>query len=218
MSVKHIPLLVPAGMGASFGAVAAFGALSEEIREGEALALDTEGIALARRMRSSTADRVLGMATATGEPWALTGVCAAVALYWLAQGRRKADVVTLGLALGGGGLVNQVLKHFFHRDRPALQLRRAHASGYSFPSGHAMMTLSTYGTLVALTTRHALLTKQAGAAVPIAPVILLCLAVGWSRIYFEVHYPTDVLGGWSAGTVWLTTCVLARNQMEPEES
>ncbi len=217
MALTPVPLVVLAGVGATLGAVAAFAKLSEEIMEGQALALDSEGVALARQMRSPLADRVLAVATATGEPWALCSACAPVGLVWLRQGR-KADVVVLGLALAGGGAVNQVLKRFFHRDRPALQLRRAHASGYSFPSGHAMMTLSTYGTLVALTLRHALLTKQPGAALSLPPVALLCLAVGWSRIYFEVHYPTDVLGGWAAGTAWLTTCALARAGMEPEES
>ena len=216
MAVTFVPLVVLAGVGATFGAVAAFAKLSEEIMEGESLALDTAGVALARRMRSPLADRLLAAATATGEPWALCGVCAPVGLHWLRQGR-KTDVLVLGLALAGGGAVNQVLKRFFHRDRPALQLRRAHASGYSFPSGHAMMTLSTYGTLVALTLRHALLTKQPGAGLSLPPVVLLCLAVGWSRVYFEVHYPTDVLGGWAAGTFWLTTCALARSGMEPEE-
>ncbi|MDQ2807633.1 MAG: phosphatase PAP2 family protein [Chloroflexota bacterium] len=217
MPAKPIPLVVLAGVGATLGAVAVFAKLSEEILEGQSLALDTAGVALARRLRSPLADRVLSLVTATGEPWALCSACVPVGLYWLRQGRRS-DVVVLGLALGGSGVVNQVLKHFFHRDRPALQLRRAHASGYSFPSGHAMMTLSVYGTMVALTLRHALLTKQAGAALPLPPVALLCLAVGWSRVYFEVHYPTDVLGAWAAGTAWLTTCALARSGMEPEES
>lgn len=50
------------------------------------------------------------------------------------------------------------------------------------------------------------------------PVLALCSLVGWSRVYLEVHYPIDVVGGWAAGTIWLTTCGAARALMEPEES
>ena len=118
----------------------------------------------------------------------------------------------------GGGVVNQLLKTFFRRPRPPLELRRAHASSYSFPSGHAMTTLATYGTWAFLISRHAALTRQPRVGWIWAPVLAGCALVGWSRIYLEVHYPTDVLGGWAAATIWLTTCGIARSMMEPEET
>ena len=159
----------------------------------------------------------MSAATALGEPWALGAGGVLVGFDWLAQGR-KADLITWASALVGGGLLNELLKQRFHRARPALKLRRAHATGYSFPSGHAMMTLSTYGTLAYLVSRRGNLTKHPAARLVWAPVLLACALVGSSRVYLEVHYPTDVLAGWLAAIVWATTCSTARNFMEPEES
>jgi undecaprenyl-diphosphatase len=122
------------------------------------------------------------------------------------------------LAVVGGGAINQVLKRVFRRKRPTLRLRRAHATGYSYPSGHAMTTLAAYGTLAFLIGRHGSLTKHPQAELAWVPALALCGLVGWSRVYLEVHYPTDVIGGWAVGTIWLTTCGIARSFMEPEES
>jgi undecaprenyl-diphosphatase len=202
--------LLAGGAAASLIAVAIFGAISEDLLEGEAIALDTEGVALARRTRSPAADRVLGAATATGEPWAIVGSSGLMALRWLRAGRH-ADAGALVLSVAGAAAANQVLKRIFHRERPALKLRRAHASGYSFPSGHSMMTLSTYGSIVYLVARHNTRSHVSGAQLPALPVAVLCAAVGWSRVYLEVHYPTDVIGGWAAGTIWLVTTATARN-------
>jgi undecaprenyl-diphosphatase len=213
---RHIPTVLAAGLGASLASVFLFGKLSEEVLERESLALDTEVIARARAMNSPTADRIFSLLTATGEPWALGAAGSLVVLRWRAEAR-AADAVVFALALLGGGAANQILKLVFRRDRPPLQLRRAHASSYSFPSGHAMTTLATYGTLAYLVSRRGGLTGHPAARLIWAPILLFCGLVGWSRIYLEVHYPTDVLGAWAAGTVWVTTCGIARNFMEPEE-
>ena len=215
--VLPVPAVLVVGVGTSLGSVFLFGKLADEILEHESMAVDTRLVEDAREMRSPTLDRTMSAVTALGEPWALGAAGALVGLDWLAQGR-KADLITWASALVGGGLLNELLKRRFHRARPALKLRRAHATGYSFPSGHAMMTLSTYGTLAHLVSRRGNLTKHPAASLVWAPVLLLCTLVGSSRVYLEVHYPTDVLAGWLAAIVWATTCSTARNFMEPEES
>ena len=213
----RVPAILVGGMAASLASVFVFGKLSEELWEKEAMALDSDVVALARATRSSAGDRLFSAITATGEPWALASTFGAVELRWLAT-RRQADAATLALAVVAGGALNQVLKLFFRRDRPPLKLRRAHASSYSFPSGHAMMTLATYGTLAYLITRRATLTGHPLRAPIWGLTFVYCALVGWSRVYLEVHYPTDVLGAWAAGTVWVTTCGVARGFMEPEEA
>lgn len=215
-ALGRVPLILVGGLSASLAAVALFGKISEEILEREALALDTRIIELTRETRSTGLDRVMSAITATGEPWALALVSGLVGARWLSE-HRTADSVTLLLATGGSGLLNQVLKTFFQRPRPTLKLRRAHASGYSYPSGHAMMTLVTYGTLAHLVRRRGVLTGHDRASLLWVPVLVLSGLVGFSRVYLEVHYPTDVLGGWAVGTILVTTFGIARAFMEPEE-
>jgi undecaprenyl-diphosphatase len=215
--ILPLPAVLLAGVGASLGSVFLFGKLADEVLENESMAIDKRVVEEAREMRSPTLDSVMSAATALGEPWALSVSGVLVGLGLLSQDR-KADVATWAAGLAGGGLLNELLKRLFHRARPALKLRRAHATGYSFPSGHAMMTLSTYGTLAYLVSRHGNLTGYPASRLVWAPVLLLCALVGSSRVYLEVHYPTDVLAGWCAAIVWATACGTARNFMEPEES
>src|SRR5690348_4938523 len=120
-SVRQVPLVLIGGLGASVLSMAIFGHLAEEILENEALGLDRAGVYWARRLRRPLLDRLLALVTATGEPWAEGVASAVVASRWMAE-QRTADTVTLALALGGGGLINQLLKRFFHRPRPALKL------------------------------------------------------------------------------------------------
>jgi undecaprenyl-diphosphatase len=200
------------GTGASLGSVFLFGKLADEILEHESMALDTRLVEEARETRSPALDKTMSAVTALGEPWALGAIGVLIGADWLLQ-NRKADLITWASALVGGGLLNELLKRRFHRARPALKLRRAHATGYSFPSGHAMMTLSTYGTLAYLVSRRGNLTRHPASSLIWAPVLLLSALVGSSRVYLEVHYPTDVLAGWLAAIVWSTAFSSARNIM-----
>jgi undecaprenyl-diphosphatase len=94
-------------------------------------------------------------------------------------------------------LIQKALKVSFHRARPDLTLHLISQGGYSFPSGHSFSVLIFYGMLIYLCRKHV----KNGTAANTATVVLVCLiaAIGFSRIYLGVHYPTDVLGGWSLG-------------------
>ncbi len=109
--------------------------------------------------------------------------------------------VYLVLATGGGALINGILKLIFQRPRPDLWPGIHQASGYSFPSGHAMSSACFYGFLIwlgfKLIRRHLLKILLAGA------LLLIILIVGLSRVYLGVHYPSDVLGGYLASSSWL---------------
>ncbi len=93
--------------------------------------------------------------------------------------------------------IQHALKVSFHRARPDLALHLIDQGGYSFPSGHSFSVLIFYGMIIFLCRRNM---KDRTAANWIT-VLLSCLiiTIGFSRIYLGVHYPTDVLGGWSIG-------------------
>jgi undecaprenyl-diphosphatase len=107
--------------------------------------------------------------------------------------------------LGSWGL-NELLKGIFQRARPEIE-HLVEQGGYSFPSGHAMVSFATYG-MIAYIVWKAMKGKNRTAWIVIILTVLLILLIGISRIYLGVHYPSDVVAGFSAGALWLITCVI----------
>lgn len=127
--------------------------------------------------------------------------CIIAGLVW----RKKiSEAITLLLCVTGGALLNEALKQVFERSRPEL-VHMVEAGGYSFPSGHAMVSLCCFGMLAFLLTRY--LPGWCTRFWIFIITAMFILAVGISRIYLGVHYPTDVLAGFSVGAMWLTFCV-----------
>jgi len=153
----------------------------------------------------SATDTFMLFFTMIGEAWVL-GPLIGVATYALTRYGRWIDAAGLVLAGLGAGLLNLLLKGIFERARPDLFDGPLHLTSYSFPSGHAMGSIAVYGMLAfvgARLTNHGLL-RFAIALVAALTVFF----IGLSRIYFGVHYPTDVIGGYLAGATWLAITIL----------
>jgi membrane-associated phospholipid phosphatase len=103
-----------------------------------------------------------------------------------------------------------VLKHLFHRRRPADPLLDP-AKGKSFPSGHAIMSVNFYGVILYMILQTTIppYTKVLAAVF----LILLILAIGFSRIYLQVHYASDVLAGFIIGCCWFYTSLHVLNNL-----
>lgn len=126
---------------------------------------------------------------------------------------RKYGVIYLVLIASTGALlISTLTKELFHRNRPELVPHLSQVMTTSFPSGHSMLSAAVYLTLGALLARTVsdLRTKV---YLMVAPLILTFL-VGLSRVYMGVHYPTDVLAGWTAGIVWAALCWLATRYLQ----
>lgn len=113
-------------------------------------------------------------------------------LYRRGLGRYAVELL---LSMGGGLVLNELLKFYFQRARPPEAL--FHQMGYSFPSGHAMMSMAYYGCLAWLVVQHS---HRWGVA---ALLVSFALLIGFSRVYFHVHYATDVVAGFCGGVAWL---------------
>jgi len=122
----------------------------------------------------------------------------------LALRRRKVLLVGWTAALIGGWFLETGLKLAFRRPRPSEALVELPTS-FSFPSGHALVSLVCYG-MLAYVVWLAVRSQRARAAV-IAATALLVVTIGFSRIYLGVHYFSDVMAGFAAGMTWLTACV-----------
>jgi len=109
------------------------------------------------------------------------------------------------IAVIGGELLNLVLKGAFQRPRPE-HSEILSTESWSFPSGHAMLSLVVYGMLVYLVTRLDPDIGRRRLAIVTLGAAVLILAIGWSRIYLGVHHLSDVLAGYAAGALWLSVC------------
>ncbi len=112
------------------------------------------------------------------------------------------------IAAGGSVVLILLLKAFFARPRPYFEQSLLLETYYSFPSGHAMEAGVLYG-MLAYFAVLALGTWRTRAAVVFGTTSLLILLIGFSRIYLGVHYFSDVVAGFAAGGVWLSTCITA---------
>jgi undecaprenyl-diphosphatase len=110
------------------------------------------------------------------------------------------------IAVGGGTLLSFLLKGGFDRPRPELVPHGSYVYTASFPSGHSMMSAVVYLTLGALLVR--IHPKRRTKAYILTIAVITTLAVGVSRVYMGVHWPSDVLGGWTLGAAWALLCWL----------
>lgn len=141
--------------------------------------------------------------TGLGGTFVLTLITAATAIYLSLTGRRHVALFVV-VAVAGGSLLGTLLKLGFDRPRPEIVTHAMRVYTASFPSGHAMMSATTYLTLGALLARvHA---PAAVKAYFMALAIVLTLLIGLSRLYLGVHWPSDVLAGWSLGAAWAGLC------------
>jgi undecaprenyl-diphosphatase len=155
-----------------------------------------------QKLHTPLLDRIMLGITFLGDPLVLLLVCLGLATR-SAYNQRPGEATTLGLAAVGAIALNIFLKELFCRARPALWDHLVNVRHYSFPSGHAMASMVIYG-FIGYT-----LAKQfpQDRRLIFAGTAVLILAIGFTRLYLGVHWPTDVVAGYAAGLVWLTACV-----------
>lgn len=135
---------------------------------------------------------------------AVVGFAALAAIGLFLMQRKRHLAAYVALAVAGGALLSTLLKAGFDRPRPDLVVHGQAVFTSSFPSGHSMLSAVTFLTLGAV-----LAAAQSGRATRIYTLGLaafVTVAVGVSRVYLGVHWPTDVLGGWAAGAAWALLC------------
>jgi len=140
-----------------------------------------------------------------GSPPVIAGLALLSAILGVVWHKVRGAAWTLPVAILGSGLIIQGVKLVIKRPRPSFFTPLLHESGYSFPSGHSLIAMVVYG-LLGYFLLHLFKNVWARLLVRIATVLLV-VAIGASRVYVGVHYPTDVLAGWTAGVPWLITCL-----------
>ena len=157
-----------------------------------------------QRIASPGLTTAMRLITFFGEGLVLAVAVTLLAILFLLAERKHAALL-LAVAMAGAGLLDNLLKHLFHRPRPAPFFGTPLPGSYSFPSGHALTSCCFFVVMAVLLAEreqrhHVRIAIWLGAA-------MLAAAIGLSRIYLGVHYATDVIAGYTFALIWLYVVV-----------
>ncbi|MDB4942350.1 MAG: phosphoesterase PA-phosphatase related protein [Labilithrix sp.] len=196
---RSVSALVTAGL-----AVLVFVRLAREVTLGRLQSFDRTVALAVHSLDGAIMNPAMRLATFIGSPVVVLPLVCAVLAAALRRRDHRGALVLLLVALMTEGL-NVALKGTFERERPTLFQEVAALHSYSFPSGHAMAAAAIYGmmgvVIARLSPRHHRLL--------LVTLPILVFAIGLSRIFLGVHWPTDVLAGFAAGSFLLLAGTIA---------
>ena len=196
----YLGLHVTVSLGIAALALWLFGAVLEEVLDNATIVrFDVATLDWMAGHTSAMGLRIFTFITHLGDIPAI----AVVGAWVLWRQRHRLVLVCWLSAFFGGVLVNRLLKLLIHRSRP---VRVLHESTFSFPSGHTMAATIGYGMLAYVMATY-WRPRRIKRRFLFLAAALIALAVGVSRIYLGMHFPTDVIGALAAGTAWVAICV-----------
>lgn len=199
--VKSLGFFALGGLCVAFGLALLFAKLASEVFERESVALDNAVSLWAHSIANPGLDTIFSFFTFSGS---ILSVCVLTVVGFLLLHWRNHYYFAwlLAFSVGGSVALNQALKFFFQRPRPALwQTLRHPLASYSFPSGHSTVIICFCGFFIWLAFKFL---KRPVVKAILSVLLVLCIAmVGLSRIYLGEHYLTDVIGGFILGGSWL---------------
>lgn len=200
---RTISFALIASLLVSAGALVFFNWLAHEVFDGDARAFDDRVRTAIHAHASPALTAAMRGITHLGDPLTLIAFCAIGFIAFWNKGWRRGSA-WLALTMAGAVVLDVTLKLAFHRARPEPFFVAAPRS-YSFPSGHALGSFCFYATLAGLIV-HRSRDRAVRALVGIGAALLIA-AIGFSRIYLGVHYPTDVIAGYAAAAIWVSALV-----------
>lgn len=173
--------------------LALLGKVGEDVLEHESTAFDNAVHTWIIAHQTADLFRIFLVITWLGSSGPVIAAALILAAWlWRSRGRLVAAVVAVSAV--AAMVIFLAIKQFFHRVRPPGAVR-LHILTYAFPSGHATTSAAIFATAAYVLEREKLVSRRAA----IALAVIGPLLIGVSRIYLDVHWATDVLGGWAAG-------------------
>lgn len=143
---------------------------------------------------------------------AVTGLVTLVSILFLLVARKPRLALLLLVCALGTLVWMEVLKGIYERPRPTVVTHIDPPGGMSFPSGHSMIAAALYLTLAVQIARA--LPERRLQRFAVAVGATLAMLVGVTRMYLGVHYPSDVIGGWTVGVTWALVCGVVARRLE----
>jgi undecaprenyl-diphosphatase len=186
-------------LGAAALAIGIFIKITSELLEHEMRGIDSSILTAIATMRRSWLTGVAVNVTALGS-LTLVALISAIALCIFVSLEDHSAAWQLLLNSVGAGIWTIITKNLIERARPDEVTHLVQVSGFSYPSGHSLVSASLYLTIAVLTARHLPTTK--GRILLFVLAIAVISLVGMSRVYLGVHYPSDVASGVLLGVAW----------------
>lgn len=190
------------GLGVCLCVLVAIAKLSNDVLEQEAFAFDQTTLLWIHQFANPFLDVVMLTITHLGNPVVVVPT-SVIVFVWLWWQRHRAEAYVFGLNCIGGAILGTGLKLVFGKVRPQLWPQLINETTFSYPSGHALGSMILYGFLA-----YVLATLYPRFCwVFYGLASLLISAIGLSRLYLGVHWPTDIIGGYGIGFLWLSICI-----------
>jgi membrane-associated phospholipid phosphatase len=197
--LKEVGPLALLGIVAAIVLLLLFAKLSDEVFSNETTAFDNNVALWVHSFANPLLDTVANLLSDIGGVVSVT-VLTIVGFALLLWRGHAHDAWRLALAVVGGVIINESLKAIFHRTRPELW-PGAQVAGFSFPSGHAALSLCLFGTFAWLGWQF--IKNRAARGWWVALMVILIVGIGLSRIYLGAHFPSDVIAGYLSSGLWL---------------
>jgi undecaprenyl-diphosphatase len=176
--------------------------LSDEVLEKEAFGFDKTILLWIHHFANPSIDTIMLNITKLGNPSIVVFIALVTwIILWFGHYRQEAKIFLLNCL--GGAILNYGLKLFFSKPRPQLWKSPVSEDSYSYPSGHAMGSMVLYGFITYLLATY--YPKYAAFFYFFATILIA--AIGFSRLYLGVHWPTDIIAGYGTGFLWITFCI-----------
>jgi undecaprenyl-diphosphatase len=214
---RFLPLAIGTTGGVALATIAFwfFKEQAEQVVAGRADRYDDMIMEAVHTIDNKSMHRAMEAVTQLGSHAAISTAAGLTAIAMLRKGQKN-DAWTVVISTGGAMAINTILKNIFQRQRPIEMARRIKLPrSHSFPSGHSLLSAATYPIVA-----HHLVQNESSATQALVHTMagLTILSVGFSRVYFGVHFPSDVLGGFAAGFGWLGLTSLSHTVVEKTTS
>jgi undecaprenyl-diphosphatase len=207
-AARTLVLRLLLGLAAVALAAVGLGKLVDDVTGGDGVALLDHPVAVfVTGHRAPAMTSVMKAVSLAGGPTGMTILALAAGLVLAVTSRSWMPVAVLAVTAAGVVGLTVLFKDALGRARPPLAQAVAAADGYGFPSGHAAAAAAVCGAVAWLCTLR-LRSWRTRLSMCVAAAMVAAL-VGISRVYLGVHWTSDVLGGWAAGTLWAAVVVSA---------